>query len=138
MTALDAVLEAARREAEALMIDRIDFYRPGPDVFDRESGTTVPGPRLVTFYTGKARVKVAQLADAQVQAGERELTLRQYRVSIPFSMVLPVAGERPQPGDLIDVTDAEELRMVGMRLWVKGVQYSSTATAWRIIAEDRS
>jgi hypothetical protein len=138
MSALEAALEAGRREAEALMVDAIDFYRPGPDVFDRETGTTVPGPRLVTFYTGRARVKVAQLADSEVQAGEQEVTLRQYRVTIPFSTELPVSGERPEPGDLIDVTAALDPRMTGMRLWVMGVQFSSTATAWRIIAEDRS
>jgi hypothetical protein len=32
---------------------------------------------------------------------------------------------------------SEVARMAGLRLWVIGVQYSGTATAWRIIAEDR-
>ncbi|WP_432136830.1 DUF6093 family protein [Streptomyces sp. bgisy154] len=138
MTALDAALAAGRREAEALMADTITFYRPGDDIFDRTTGQTVPGLPAVIFYEGKARVKPAQLAVSQVQAGEEELLLRQYRVAIPWSTVLPSTGERPRAGDVVDVTASPDLRLVGLRLWVQSVQYSATATAWRIIAEERS
>ncbi|CBG73136.1 hypothetical protein SCAB_61151 [Streptomyces scabiei 87.22] len=138
MSALDAALAAGRREAEALMRDTVSVYRPGPDLFDRDSGQTVPGQPAVTFYTGRARVKVEQLADSEVQAGEQEVTLRQYKVTIPFATELPETGERPRPGDVIDVTASPDPRLTGLRLWVSGVQYSGTATAWRIIAEDRS
>lgn len=138
MSDLDAALSAGRAEAEALMVDTVTIYRPGEDIFDRATGNTVSGPPVVTFYTGKARVRVAQLADSEVQAGEREVTLRQYRITIPFSTVLPSTGERPKSGDVVDVSASPDPRLVGLRLWVAGVQYSSTATAWRIIAEDRS
>lgn len=138
MTALDAALAAGRREAEALMVDTISFYRPGEDIFDRATGQTVPGPPAVIFHTGRARVKPAQLAVSQVQAGEQELMLRQYRITIPWSTVLPVSGERPRAGDVVDVTASPNARLVGLRLWVQSVQYSATATAWRIIAEERS
>ncbi|GFH34293.1 DUF6093 family protein [Streptomyces pacificus] len=138
MTALDAALAAGRREAEALMVDTISLYRLGPDIFDRDTGMTVPGAVLVTFYTGKARVKPAQLAVSEVQAGEEEVRLRQYRITLPFGTEPPAAGERPKPGDVVDVTASADPRMAGMRLWVQSVQYSATATAWRIIAEDRS
>lgn len=138
MSALEAALAAGRDEAEALMRDTITLYRPGPDIFDRTTGQTVPGQPVVTFYTGKARVKVEQLADSEVQAGEQELALRQYKVSVPFSTALPASGERPVPGDVVHVTASPDARLAGVRLWVTGVQYSGTATAWRIIAEDRS
>ncbi|WP_416976716.1 DUF6093 family protein [Streptomyces sp. T028] len=138
MTALEAALAAGRAEAEALMRDTVTFYRPGEDLFDQTTGHVVPGPPLVTFYTGKARVKVDQLADSDVQAGEQEVTLRQYKVTIPFSTGLPATGQRPRPGDVIDVTASPDPRLAGVRLWVTGLQYSGTATAWRIIAEDRS
>jgi hypothetical protein len=138
VSALDAALAAGRREAEALMRDTVTVYRPGPDIFDRATGQTVPGQPEVTFYTGKARVKVEQLADSEVQAGEQEVALRQYKVSLPFTTTLPATGERPRPGDVVDVTASPDPRLVGVRLWVTGVQYSGTATAWRIIAEDRS
>jgi hypothetical protein len=137
VSALEAALAAGRAEAEALMRDTITVYRPAPDVFDRATGNTIPGT-AVTFYTGKARVKPDQLADSEVQAGEQEVTLRQYKVTLPFSTALPASGERPRPGDVVDVTASPDPRLGGLRLWVTGVQYSGTATAWRIIAEDRS
>ncbi|MFP3986881.1 DUF6093 family protein [Streptomyces sp. E11-3] len=138
MTALDAALVSGRREAEALMVDTITLYRPGADIFDRDTGQTIPGPPVVTFYTGKARVKPAQLAVSEVQAGEQELRLRQYRITIPQSTPLPTSGERPRPGDVVDVTASPDARLAGVRLWVQSVLESATATAWRIIAEDRS
>lgn len=120
------------------MRDTIVLHRPGPGVFDRETGLTTPGPPIAVFYSGKARVKAAQLADSEVQAGEQEVALRQYRVTLPFGTELPVTGERPQPGDVVDVTASLDPRLVGVRLWVTGFQYGDTATAWRIITEDRS
>ncbi|NUP36019.1 MAG: hypothetical protein HOY76_03090 [Streptomyces sp.] len=138
MTALEAALAAGRAEAEALMRDTVTLFRPGPDVFNRDAGVSIPGPPEVTFYTGKARVKPDQLADSEVQAGEHEVTLRQYKVTLPFSAPLPGPGVRPRRGDVVDVTASPDARLTGLRLWVTGVQYSGTATAWRIIAEDRS
>ncbi|WP_236243133.1 DUF6093 family protein [Streptomyces sp. CC228A] len=135
---LQSALAAGRRAAEALMLDTITLYRPGDEVFDRTTGQVVAGPPEVTFYTGVARVRAAQLADSDVQAGEQEVVTRQYRVTVPFSTLLPATGERPRPGDVVDVTASEDPRLVGLRLWVTGVQYSGTATAWRITAEDRS
>ena len=120
------------------MRDTVTLYRPGPDVFDRETGQTLPGPPEVVFYSGPARLKPADLSDSEVQAGEREVVLRQYRITLPFSTALPESGERPKPGDLVDVSASPDPRLAGLRLWVTGVMYSSTATAWRIIAEDRS
>lgn len=138
MIALEAALAAGRAEAEALMRDTVTVFRPGPDIFDRTTGSTVPGQPEVTFYSGKARVKTEQLSDSEVRAGEQNVTLRQYKVTLPFSTPLPAAGVRPAPGDVVDVTGSPDARLVGLRLWVTGVQYSGTATAWRIIAEDRS
>lgn len=138
MIGLDAFLARGRTAAEELMLDTITLYRPGPDVFDRETGQTVQGPPEVVFYAGPARVKPGQVSDTEVQAGEQEVVLRQYRVTIPFSTLPPDGGERLQPGDLVDVSASPDPRLAGLRLWVTGVQYNATATAWRIIAEDRS
>lgn len=138
MTALEAALVAGRAAAAELMRETVTLYRPGPDVFDRVTGATTPGPPSVVFYSGQARVKPADLSDSEVQAGEREVVLRQYRISLPFSAELASSGQRPRPGDLVDVSASPDPRLAGVRLWVTGVMYSSTATAWRIIAEDRS
>lgn len=138
MSELESALAAGRTAAAELMRETITMYRPSADVFDRETGQTVPGPPETVFYTGAARVKPADLSDSEVQAGEREVVLRQYRVSLPFSTELPEPDVRPRPGDLVDVTASPDPRLAGLRLWVTGVMYGSTSTAWRIIAEDRS
>lgn len=138
MSELESALSAGRAAAAELARDTVTIYRPGPDVFDRETGQTTVGQPEVVFYAGLARVKPADLSDTDVQAGERELALRQYKVSVPFSTALPESGERLRPGDVVDVSASPDPRLPGLRLWVTGVSYSSTATAWRIIAEDRS
>nr|WP_151898277.1 DUF6093 family protein [Streptomyces sp. C8S0] len=53
-------------------------------------------------------MRAAQLADSDVQAGEQEVVTRQYRVTVPFSTLLPATGERPRPGDVVDVTASED------------------------------
>ncbi|MER7517780.1 DUF6093 family protein [Streptomyces sp. NPDC126499] len=138
MSELEEALAAGRSAAAELMRETVTVYRPGPDVFDRETGQTLPGLPEVVFYTGPARVKPLSASDTDAQAGEREVVLRQYTVSVPFSTAPPESGDRLRPGDLVDVSASPDPRLGGLRLWVTGVQYGSTATAWRIIAEDRS
>lgn len=137
MTALEAALTSGRREHEALMVDSVRLYRQAPDAFDRSTGSAVPGQQT-TLYAGKARVKpVAQSTGEDVQAGEREVILREYEVALPWSTVLP-GGGRVLAGDRIEVQASPDVRLSGLTLWVTGTQFSATATAWRISAEDRS
>ncbi|MET8765859.1 DUF6093 family protein [Streptomyces sp. NPDC004658] len=134
---LDATLAAGRAAARARMRDTVRLYEQAPDVFDRTSGTTVPGPQT-TLYEGVARVKpVAQASGEDTQAGEREVRLLEYEVSLPWDTPLP-AGTRVLPGMRIEVTGSRDARMVGLILWVTGAQYGDQATAWRISTEDRS
>lgn len=134
---LDATLAAGRAAARARMRDAIRLYEQGPDVFDRTTGTTAPGPQT-TLYEGIARVKpVAQASGEDTQAGEREVRLLEYEVSLPWDTPLP-AGVRVLPGQRIKVTGSRDARMVGLVLWVTGAQYGDQATAWRISTEDRS
>jgi hypothetical protein len=129
-------LARGRAAAEELQFDRIHLWLPGPDVFDRTTGTTTPGPAAADYYTGSARVKpVAAASGEEADAGERVVTLHDFEVSLPWSTA--VIGE-PVPGAVVDVLDSPDARMVGLRLWVTTVGYSSTATAWRIRAEARS
>ncbi|MGJ5898551.1 DUF6093 family protein [Streptomyces niveiscabiei] len=127
-------LARGRAAAEDLQRDRIHLWMPGPDVFDRATGTTTPGPPLVDYYTGEARVKPVASSE-EVTAAEREITLTDFEVSVPWSTAVT---ERPLPGAVIDVLAAPDTRMVGLRLWVTGVKFNSTATAWRIRAEVRA
>ncbi|MFD6025700.1 DUF6093 family protein [Streptomyces griseoluteus] len=134
---LDATLAAGRAMAEARMRDTVRLIERGESVFDRPTGTTVPGPATV-LYEGKARIRsVAQASGEDTQAGEREVRLLEYEVSLPWATELP-AGTRVLPGMEVEVVDSRDTRMVGVTLWVTGAQFGDQATAWRISTEDRS
>lgn len=119
------------------MRDRVRLYTQGPDGFDRDTGQSVPGPQT-TLYEGKARVKPsAQTSGEDVQAGDREVVLREYEVSLPWATTLP-AGTRVLPGTRVEVLASPDARMPGLTLYVTGAQFSDQATAWRLITEDRA
>ncbi|WP_431999328.1 DUF6093 family protein [Streptomyces sioyaensis] len=135
MSELNALLAAGRAAAAGLMRETVTIRAAAAGGFDWESGTETPGTGAV-LYTGPARVKPAAQMGREVDAGERNVTLRQYVVSVPW--VSPALSERVVPGATVDVDASPDGRLVGLRLWVTGVEYGSTATAWRISAEDRS
>lgn len=135
MTA-ETALAAGRRAAEARMTDQVRIWRPGEPIFDRETGTEIPGPDL-ELYAGPARVRPVGTAGEDVDSGEHEVILRQYEVGVPWSAI-PPAGLSLVPGDRVEVASSPDARMAGLSLWVMGQQYRAQATAWRIIAEDRS
>lgn len=119
------------------MLDAVRVWRPGTPTFNRSTGTTTPGVPL-ELYAGKARVKpFGRSASSGVEAGEREVVVREYVVSLPFS-ALPASGQTVMPGDQVQVTASADGRMVGRTLWVTVSQLNAQATAWRISAEDRS
>lgn len=135
MSALDALLAAGRAAAAELNREQITLHASADDGFDWGTGGTTPAAGTA-LYSGPARVKPVARLGKEVDAGERNVTLRQYVVSVPWST--PAPPQRVAPGAVIDVTSSPDGRLVGLRLWVTGVEYSSTATAWRISAEDRS
>lgn len=132
----DGVLARGRAAAERRMRDTVRLHRPGPPVFDQETGTTVPGPS-VELYRGRARVRAPQAAGREVVTGERMAVLREYIVHLPWSAVLP-AGARVVPGDVAAVLASPDERLAGLSLYVVSVDYGAQATAWRLRTEDRS
>lgn len=136
MTILSAALAAGRREHEAIMLDTVKVHRPGPSVFDQTTGQDTPGEDLV-LYTGGARVKsVSRVKSTEVNAGEQELGIRDYEIAVPWEASLP-AQEQLRRGDQVLVLTAADPRFAGATLFVSGREYGSTATAFRIFAEDR-
>ena len=134
---LDGVLAAGRAAAEARMLDTVRLYSQDKSVFDRDTGTTVPGEKH-TLYEGKARVRpIAQASGEDVQAAEREVRLLEYQVSLPVNVGLDT-GSRVVPGMQVEVLASADIRMVGLVLWVTGAQYGAQSTAWRLSTEDRS
>jgi hypothetical protein len=136
VSALDALLAAGRAAHQAVMTDTIRLVRPGTDVYNPATGATTQ-PDARTLYQGPARVKPALAQDRGVQAGQRQVVLRHYRVALPWP-VAPLGVERVVAGDQVVVDAAGDARLVGMTLWITSVGESSTATAWRLEAEDRS
>lgn len=135
MSVLEAALAAGRIAALELMRESITLSRPGGDGFDWNTGTDTPAAPTV-LYAGMARVKPStQARGEEVEAGEQNVILLEYIVSLPWDVT---PASRPAVGDVLDVSASPDARMVGLRLWVTGVAFSSTATAWRLTAEDRS
>ncbi len=134
---VDGALAAGRAAAEARMRDTVRLYTEAPGTFNRGTGTTGPGTQT-TLYTGKARVKALAAATGQEkEAGEREVVLREYEVSLPWATALQ-PGVRVLPGARIEVTASPDARMAGLVLWVLSASFSDQSTAWRIRTEDRS
>lgn len=136
MNGLDAVLARGRQAAEARMRDQVRIYKQDADTFDRDSGNNVPGQQH-DLYEGKGQVKPVAQAGQDTEAGERQVRLLEYEVSVPWSTPLP-SGTRLLPGDRVEVLASRDARMVGLVLWVTGAQFGDQATAWRITTEDRS
>ena len=134
---VDGVLASGRAAAESRMRDTVRLYTQDPDTFDRTTGTTVPGDKH-PLYEGKARVKpIAQASGEDAQAADREVRLLEYMVSLPATTQLP-DGVRILPGMQVEVLGSQDLRMVGLVLWVSGAHFGDQATAWRLTTEDRS
>jgi hypothetical protein len=134
---IDTLLIAGRAAAEARMRDTVRLYTQAADTFDRPTGNTVPGAQT-DLYAGKARVKaIAASTGQETEAGEREVVLREYEVSLPWSAPL-AGGTRVLPGARIEVTASPDARMAHLVLWVTGATFSDQSTAWRIRTEDRS
>ncbi|MFH9977942.1 DUF6093 family protein [Streptomyces sp. NPDC017179] len=134
---MDRLLARARAGAEARMRETVCLFTQEPDGFDRATGSTVPGARTV-LYEGRARVKrVMQAAGDHVEAAERRVGMRDYEVHLPWSTPLP-PNMLVTPGFQVEVLESQDVRMVGLILWVIGVAYSDQATAWRLSTEDRS
>ncbi|MEU1421476.1 DUF6093 family protein [Kitasatospora sp. NPDC005751] len=140
MIDLGSLLAWGRNAHEQLMLDTVRLVRPGVDVYDPVTGATVQ-PDARVLYGGldgaRARVKPFDAMSEDVQAGQRAVVLRRYEVALPWSAA-PAGGERPGPGDLVEVVASPDARLVGLALWVTSVGESATATAWRLSTEDRS
>jgi hypothetical protein len=128
---LTALLRDGRAAHEGLMVDQCAITRPMPGTVDRATSVLTPGA-AATLYSGKCRVK-AQRMPRPAEAGEELVVVARYEVALPFS-ALPADALRV--GDLVTVTASADTRLIGQELAVLAVDYGSTATAWRIAAQD--
>jgi hypothetical protein len=105
-------------------VDRKD----GPPVLNDETGQ-LEQP-WETVYTGVCRVKPR--SSSETEWGEREVTLGQYVAVLPWD-----AGGQIRREDRLTVTASDDTWLVGRYLEVIGINLAGTATARRLLVEDK-
>lgn len=132
MTAIDIqpLLAAGRAAHDQLLVDTCTISRPGAPTLDRSTSVLTPGPATV-LYSGPCRLK-PQRVPRNEEAGERLVVAARYELALPFAAL---ASDDLQVGDAVTITASGDTRLVDQPFAVMAVDFSSTATAWRITVE---
>jgi hypothetical protein len=132
MTAIDIqpLLAAGRNAHNQLLVDTCTISRPGAPTLNRTTSVLTPGSPTV-LYSGACRLK-PQRVPRNEEAGERLTVVARYEVALPFASL---ATDSLQTGDTVTITASGDTRLVGEVFAVMAVDFSSTATAWRITVE---
>lgn len=109
---------------DTCVIERKD----GDPVFNDETGQLEQA--WTTVYTGVCRVKPR--SSREVDWGEREVSLHQYVAVLPWDAAPEVARE-----DRLRVTASDDTWLIGRNLEVVGISLAGTATARRLLVEDK-
>jgi hypothetical protein len=132
MTAIDIqpLLAAGRLAHQQLMVDSCTITRPGTTSLNRSTSVLTPGAPTV-LYSGACRLK-PQRVPRNEEAGERLTVVARYELALPFASL---ATDSLQVGDTVTITASGDTRLVDETFAVMAVDFSSTATAWRITVE---
>ncbi|MGW4663183.1 DUF6093 family protein [Streptosporangium sandarakinum] len=126
---LEAALSDGRREALTLMRDTCTVERKsGEPVFNEDTGQYEQ--TWAAVHTGPCRIKPRGHAESEF--GEREVTLHQYVAVLPWDAAPEIRRE-----DRLVITASDDAWLVGRPLEVIDVGYAGTATARRLVVEDR-
>ena len=132
---VSGVLARGRAAALALMRDTCAIERKnGAPVFNETTGQLEQ--QWATVYTGRCRIKsggrAGQGSGRETDWGEREVTLHQYTAALPWDTPEVVKRE-----DRLTVTASEDTWLIGRPLEVIDLSLSGTATARRLLVEDK-
>lgn len=132
MTAIDIqpLLADGRIAHEQLMVDACTIARPGTPTLDRTTSVLTPGAPT-TLYSGRCRLK-PQRVPRNEEAGERLTVVARYELALPFASL---ATDDLNVSDAVVITASGDTRLVNQPFKVLAVDFSSTATAWRITVE---
>jgi hypothetical protein len=83
-----------------------------------------------TVYTGACRVKPR--SNREAEWGEREVSLHQYVAVLPWDATPAIQRE-----DRLRVTASDDTWLIGRNLEVVGIALAGTATARRLLVEDK-
>jgi hypothetical protein len=115
----------ARGYAEQLMTSTVTFSESGVPVTDPDTGAVVSGGTPV--YSGKCRVRPAEIFGTQLEVSGEAVYSTDYLVSIPFAEV----GVREGHEGRIDASTDPWL--VGVALRVEAVAAGDNVTARRLL-----
>lgn len=123
----------ARGRAAALQLLRdtclVERKAGDPELDETTGQLTQP---WVAVYTGPCRVK-RDSDGRDAQYGEHEVTLHRYHVHLAWNSSPEIQRE-----DRLTVTASDDTWLVGRHLEVVDVGYAGTATARRLVVEDRA
>lgn len=132
MAAIDIqpLLAAGRLAHQQLMVDSCTIARPAAPTLNRSTSVLASGASTV-LYSGACRLK-PQRVPRNEEAGERLTVVARYELALPFASL---ATDSLRVGDTVTITASGDTRLVGETFAVMAVDFSSTATAWRITVE---
>lgn len=123
------VLARGRTAALMLMRDTCTVERKfGAPVLNETTGLLEQA--WTTVYTGACRVKPRSASETEW--GEREVTLHSYVAVLPWDTPVEVQRE-----DRLTVTASDDAWLIGRHLEVLAISLAGTATARRLLVEDR-
>ncbi|TYB69737.1 hypothetical protein FXF51_06125 [Nonomuraea sp. PA05] len=126
---VSGVLARGRAAALQLMRDTCTVERKsGEPVLNEETGLLEQS--WSTVYTGACRVKPRTSREAEW--GEREVSLGSYIAVLPWDTTSEIQRE-----DRLRVTASDDTWLIGRDLEVVGISLAGTATARRLLVEDR-
>lgn len=123
------VLARGRAAALQLMRDTcVVERRDGDPVLNETTGQLEQAWTAV--YTGVCRVKPR--SNREAEWGEREVSLHQYVAVLPWDATPAIQRE-----DRLRVTASDDAWLIGRNLEVVGIALAGTATARRLLVEDK-
>jgi len=125
----EAAVLAGRREAEALMVDLCDVYRPGDPVTDPETGEVSAGFTLPYYGPCKVQQTISQASNPS--AGGHQFTVQDSRIDFPVDAG-PLLVD-----DVVTITASVlDPQLVGRVFRVAELFHKSFATAQRTRVEE--
>jgi hypothetical protein len=114
-----------RQLAESLMDSQIQFFTPGEDVTDPNTGEVTSTQEVV--WAGKCRIRPADAVARTADVGGVEVFAFDYLVSIPWSVTEVFERMRGT------VTDCPDLALAGVTMEVQRVARGSHISARRLM-----
>jgi hypothetical protein len=129
-TRLTRFIDRGRRAMAERLVDTGTMTRASTTkTWNETTGRYDPDPPT-TVYTGAGLLLPAMSGDRTVDVGETVITLRTYKLTLPWDAPLIKVDDVWTPATSADA------RVVGRPLRVIGVLYTSDANARRLVVED--